>query len=91
MAGFILETRRHTEQTERPETGEMRLDASLEGGGVGAAGWRRRLGEGAIDDLIEGVDGFLLARTATKNEDLGDEVILGVVGGVWAVRGGFPF
>ena len=51
----------------------------------------RNLGEGAVNDLVECVDGFFLARTATENEDLGDEVILGVVGGVREMRGGFPF
>jgi hypothetical protein len=49
------------------------------------------LGEGTIDDLIEGVDRFLLARAATKHENLGDEMILRVVGGVREMRRGFPF
>ena len=61
-----------------------------EGGGIWAAGLGN-LGEGAIYDLVDGVDRFLLARAATKNENLGDEVILRVVGGVREMRRGFPF
>jgi hypothetical protein len=44
------------------------------------------LGESAIDDLIEGVDRFLLTRAATKNEDLRDEVILHISRIVGMVR-----
>lgn len=38
------------------------------------------MGEGAIDDLIDCVDRFFLTSAATKNENLGDEVILHIVG-----------
>jgi hypothetical protein len=48
------------------------------------------LGEGTIDDLIDGVDGFLLTRTATKNEYLRDEMVLRVVRPVGEMRGRFP-
>ncbi len=63
----------------------------LEGGGVWAAGRLGDLGEGAIYDLVDSVDRFLLARAATKNENLGDEVILRVVGGVREMRSRFAF
>ena len=48
------------------------------------------MGEGTIYDLVEGVDGFLLAGAATKNENLGDEVVLIVVRVVREMRGGIP-
>jgi glutamate/tyrosine decarboxylase-like PLP-dependent enzyme len=47
----------------------------LERGGFGATR-RGDLREGTIDNLIEGVDRFLLTSAATKHEDLGHEVIL---------------
>ena len=47
----------------------------LERGGFGAPR-RGDLREGTIDNLIEGVDRFLLTSAATKHEDLGHEVIL---------------
>jgi hypothetical protein len=48
------------------------------------------LGEGAVDNLIDGVDRFLLAGAATKNEYLRDEVILRVVRIVAEMRRGLP-
>jgi hypothetical protein len=50
----------------------------LERGGFCAARWGD-LREGTIDNLIEGVDRFLLTSAATKHEDLGHEVILRIL------------
>ncbi len=50
----------------------------LERGGFCAAR-RGDLREGTIDDLIEGVDRFLLTSAATKHEDLRHEVILRIL------------
>jgi hypothetical protein len=46
------------------------------------------VGEGAIDDLIDCVDRFFLTSAATKNENLGDEVILHIAGIVGKLGGG---
>ena len=50
-----------------------------QGGSFCAAG-RGNVGKGAVDNLIDGVDRFFLTGPATKNENLGDEVILHIVG-----------
>ena len=50
----------------------------LERGGFCAAR-RGDLREGTINDLIEGVDRFLLTSAATKHEDLRHEVILRIL------------
>lgn len=44
------------------------------------------LGERAIDDLVDGIDGFAFTGTAPKNEDAGYEVKLGVVSLMQAVH-----
>jgi hypothetical protein len=45
--------------------------------GRGFARWSLR--ERTIDNLVDSVDRFPLARTATKNENAGDEVELRVI------------
>jgi hypothetical protein len=65
------------------------MAVQLQGGGFCAAG-RGDLGEGAVDNLIDGVDRFLLAGAATENEYLRYEVILRVVRVVRVMRRGLP-
>jgi hypothetical protein len=45
----------------------------------------RSLRKGAIDDLIDGVNGFPFTGTATQDEHTGDQLKLRVIAGVMAV------
>jgi hypothetical protein len=65
------------------------LAVHLEGRGFCAARWGN-LGERTIDDLIDGVDRFLLTCATPKNKYLRDEVILRILRVVRKMRRGFP-
>ncbi|HEY1469417.1 MAG TPA: hypothetical protein VGF61_10260 [Candidatus Acidoferrum sp.] len=48
------------------------------------------MGEGTVDNLIDGVDRFFLTSAATKHEDLGDKVILRIFRVVGKMGRRFP-